>query len=219
MSSKFKIATLFIVAISACMLSFTVLDQRGQDKDKKKKKKKGKEQVDPMAEYRQEVAQYRLDCKKALKPYRYSFGRTTFFNYRSYNTSKELEVSLLLDASYKFCFNAQGVKEKAIGVRVYNKSKDYKSRELLYEKKGVSGNSFSFTSNELLTALKERYRAKGYDEERVNKAILSKIFIDYIIPAIEDDYIDDDYTGRKTVVVKKGAIVFASGYENLEAND
>ena len=130
---------------------------------------------------------------------------------------KEVEVSLMLNATYKFAFNAQGVTQENIGVKVYNRPSDYNKRIMLYEKKGVGGGSFHFTSNQLFENLRKHYREKGMAEEELEKLLLTKVYIDYIIPAVDVDYEEDLHTGRKKAVIKKGAIVFASGYENLEA--
>lgn len=208
------IAFILIGIFSAALLSFT-FDQRGDGK--KKKGRKG--EVDPLVEFRELVTGYRADCKKGLKPYRYSFGRTTYFNYKSYRTKKEIEVSLPLNATYKFNFNASGVTSEKITVRVYNKSNDYSNRFLLFEKKNVGGNSFSFTSSQLFGNLKEQYRAKGYSQEKINAVQLNRIFIEYVIPASDIEKVMNENTGRMTSVSKKGAIVFASGYENLEAGN
>lgn len=190
------------------------------DQDKKKKNKKGKkEQVNNISEFRQQVATYRLECRKDLKPFRYSFGKTTFFNYKPYNIRKEIEVAITLDAAYKFNFNAQGVSEKKIKVKVFDKSKEYNKRHLLFEKADVGGNTFSFTSSELYAKMKEHYQNEGLDQQQIDQIKLDRIYIDYIIPALEEERVINEQTGRTSAVVKRGAIVFASGYENLEAID
>ncbi|MBL4704553.1 MAG: hypothetical protein JKY54_08525, partial [Flavobacteriales bacterium] len=122
-----------LLLVATLLVSFS-LDQKGD-----KKKKAGKNQVDPAVQFRDEVAGYRKECKAALKPFRYSFGRTTYFNYRGYNTVKEVEVSLMLNARYKFCFNAQGVTMEPIKIQVYNRPSDFNTRVLLYEKSGIGG--------------------------------------------------------------------------------
>lgn len=202
--------------LSLLVVSVSLTSVAPQKKDKKNKNA-NKGEVDPMAQFREEVAGYRKDCKAALKPYRYSFGRTTFFNYKAYNTVKEVEVSLMLDASYKFTFNANGVTEDKIAVKVYNRPSDYNKRVLLYEKKGIGGGSFHFTSNQLFENLKKHYLAQGTSEEELKKLLLNKVYIDYVIPAVDIEYEEDPETGRRKALIKKGAIVFASGYENLEA--
>ncbi|MBL4607064.1 MAG: hypothetical protein JKY01_04465, partial [Pseudomonadales bacterium] len=131
---------------------------------------------------------------------------------------KEIEVALMLNASYKFNFDARGVTEDKILVQVYNRPTDYNKRVLLYEKKSVGGGSFFFTSKQLTENMRKHYEGKGMAEEELDKLLLTKVYLDYIIPAIDMDYEEDPETGRRKAVVKKGAIVFASGYENLEAN-
>lgn len=201
-----------ILLVATILVSFS-LDQK---EDKKNKQKGKKTQVDPMAAFREEVGGFRKECKSALKPYRYSFGRTTFFNYKGYNTAKEIEVSLMLDARYKFTFNAQGVTLEPIKVRVFNRPSDYNKRILLFEKNGISSGSFHFTSDQLFENLKKHYKEKGLPDDEVEKLLLSKVYIDYIIPAIDEEFEVDPESGRRKAILKKGAIVFASGYENLD---
>jgi len=209
--SKFRILTIILVV--GALVSF-VPDQKGD-----KKKKSSKSGLDAASEFKSQVAGYRKDCKAALKPYRYSFGRTTYFNYKSYNTLKEVEVALILNSSYKFTFNAEGVTVDPIQVKVYNKPSNYNKRILIYEKSSVSGGSFEFTSEQLVDKMKEHYKEKGLSDYELEKILLSKVYIDYIIPAIDEEFEEDPDSGRRKVVVKRGAIVFASGYENLNMNE
>jgi len=211
LNSKFKILTLILVV--GALVSF-VPDQKGD-----KKKKSSKSGLDAASEFKSQVAGYRKDCKAALKPYRYSFGRTTYFNYKSYNTLKEVEVALILNSSYKFTFNAEGVTVDPIQVKVYNKPSNYNKRILIYEKNSASGGSFEFTSEQLVEKMKEHYKEKGLSDYELDKILLSKVYIDYIIPAIDEEFEEDSETGRRKVVTKRGAIVFASGYENLNMED
>ena len=208
---QFKLLT--YVLLMGALVAF-VPDQKGD-----KKKKSSKSGLDEAAEFKAQVAGYRKDCKAALKPYRYSFGRTTYFNYKSYNTLKEVEVALILNSSYKFTFNAEGVTVDPIQVKVYNKPSNYNKRILLFEKSSVSGGSFEFTSEQLVEKMKENYREKGLSDYELEKILLSKVYIDYIIPAIDEEFEEDESTGRRKVIVKRGAIVFASGYENLVMDD
>ncbi|MBT6029911.1 MAG: hypothetical protein HOH13_06360 [Crocinitomicaceae bacterium] len=184
-----------------------------QKEDKKKKSSKGG--MDAASEFKSQVAGYRQACKAALKPFRYSFGRTTYFNYKPYNTMKEVEVALILNSDYKFTFNADGVTVEPIQISVYNKPASYNNRILIFEKKSVSGGSFEFTSEKLLENMRNHYKEKGLSDYELEKILLSKVYVDYTIPAIDEEFEEDPDTGRRKVVVKRGAIVFASGYENL----
>lgn len=208
--TKSFISIVVLLVVSSMLVS--IAPQKGG------KKKGGKKEIDPKAAFKEEVAGYRKDCKAALKPYRYSFGRTTYFNYKSYNTLKEIEVSLMLNATYKFNFNASGVTEDAITLQVYNRPTDYNKRVLLYEKKNIGGGSFHFTSTHLAEAMRKHYADKGMTADNLDKLLLTKVYLDYIIPAVDQDYEEDPETGRRKATIKKGAIVFASGYENLQAN-
>ncbi len=206
-------------------------------------------EISPYQEFLNELSEYRKLCRNALKPYRYDGSKTTHFSYKDYNYSKEVEIGTIQNSEYRLSFNSNGIRYDKIKVEIYDKSKNYKSRMLLYEKDGVGQNEFTVETGPMLEQLKEKKSQlcnEKYDEllrtaetdakyqristedhiynlnnkKKIEKKIISKmrlkrLYINYIIPAIDREIIVDEVTGEEVRVVTKGAIVLAIGYSNL----
>ena len=63
--------------------------------------------------------------------------------------------------------------------------------------------------------LKNLNDRKKVDEKIIAKMRLKRLYINYIIPAIDREIEVDEITGNEVRVVTKGAIVLAIGYSNL----
>lgn len=206
-------------------------------------------QVSPYQEFLNELSEYRKLCRNALKPYRYDGSKTTHFSYKEYNYAKEVEIGTVQNSEYRLSFNSNGIRYDNIKVQIYDKSKNYKSRMLLYEKDGVGQNEFTVETGPMLEQLKEnkllllnekyekligtaevdaKYKhlsteqhlknlndRKKVDEKIIAKMRLKRLYINYIIPAIDREIEVDEITGNEVRVVTKGAIVLAIGYSNL----
>ncbi|GEM_PF-1803496 len=206
-------------------------------------------QVSPYQEFLNELSEYRKLCRNALKPYRYDGSKTTHFSYKEYNYAKEVEIGTVQNSEYRLSFNSNGIRYDKIKVQIYDKSKNYKSRMLLYEKDGVGQNEFTVETGPMLEQLKEnkllllnekydkligtaevdaKYKhlsteqhlknlndRKKVDEKIIAKMRLKRLYINYIIPAIDREIEVDEITGNEVRVVTKGAIVLAIGYSNL----
>ena len=206
-------------------------------------------QVSPYQEFLNELSEYRKLCRNALKPYRYDGSKTTHFSYKEYNYAKEVEIGTVQNSEYRLSFNSNGIRYDNIKVQIYDKSKNYKSRMLLYEKDGVGQNEFTVETGPMLEQLKEnkllllnekyekligtaevdaKYKhlsteqhlknlndRKKVDEKIISKMRLKRLYINYIIPAIDREIEVDEITGNEVRVVTKGAIVLAIGYSNL----
>lgn len=177
--------------------------------------KSQKSSLSPYQEYLLELKEYRKTCRNALKPYRYDGSLTTHFSYKEYVYEKEIEISTIQNEEYRLSFNAMGVKNDGINIKVYDKPKKYNSRTLLYEKDNVSGSEFTVETTEMLEKLIESKRTKGFSEEVLSHLRLKKLYIDYLIPATEREMEMDEQTGQEYKVVTKGAIILAVGYHNL----
>ena len=112
-------------------------------------------QVSPYQEFLNELSEYRKLCRNALKPYRYDGSKTTHFSYKEYNYAKEVEIGTVQNSEYRLSFNSNGIRYDNIKVQIYDKSKNYKSRMLLYEKDGVGQNEFTVETGPMLEQLKE----------------------------------------------------------------
>ena len=171
--------------------------------------------IDPYLEFLSELSEYRKVCRNALKPYRYDGSKTTHFSYKEYDYRKEVEIGTVQDSEYRLSFNSNGIKYDQIKVEIYDKPSKYNSRVLLYEKEGVGGNEFTVETAPMIERLKEVKREKGVDEEIIIRMRLKKLYISYIIPAIDREIEIDPETGKEIKVVTKGAIVLAIGYSNI----
>ena len=172
-------------------------------------------ETDPYLEFLTELSAYRKVCRNALKPYRYDGSKTTHFSYKEYNYRKEVEIGTVQNSEYRLSFNSNGIKYDQIKVEIYDKPSKYNSRVLLYEKDGVGGNEFTVETASMIEKLKEVKREKGVDEEIVLRMRLKKLYISYIIPAIDREIEIDPETGNEIKVITKGAIVLAIGYSNI----
>jgi len=171
--------------------------------------------IDPYLEFLSELSEYRKVCRNALKPYRYDGSKTTHFSYKEYDYRKEVEIGTVQDSEYRLSFNSNGIKYDQIKVEIYDKPSKYNSRVLLYEKEDVGGNEFTVETAQMIERLKEVKREKGVDEEIIVRMRLKKLYISYIIPAIDREIEIDPETGKEIKVITKGAIVLAIGYSNI----
>lgn len=162
----------------------------------------------------QALEMLRKECRAALKPYRYDASKTTIFSYKQFDYIKEVEISLTNDNEYLFSVNSGGIVYDKIDIQIYDRPEGSRGRILLYEKKGVGGSNFTFKSSELLNKLKEVKKSKGVDQALIDKMYLKSVFFNFIIPAVDKE-VETDKKGEEIVIIKKGAIIIAVGYENI----
>lgn len=171
-------------------------------------------EVDPFQAFQQELNDYKKASRTALKPYRYDGIKTTYFSYKSFDYIKEVEIGTIQNTDYRLSFNANGIHHDKIRLRIYDKPQGHKGRILLYEKDGVGGNEFTCETNTMLEKLKSVKLEKGVSQNIVNVMQLKKIYIDYIIPAVDRET-EIDESGNEVTVIQKGAIIVSVGYENI----
>ena len=148
-----------------------------------------------------------------LKTFRYDGSLTTHFSYKEY-ICKRVEIATIQKEEYRLSFNAMGVKNDGITIRIYDKAKRFTSRTLLYEKENVSNTEFTVETTPLVDKLKEAKREDGVEENIIAHLRLKKLYIDYIIPATEE-YRNGSRNWVEYKVVTKGAIILAVGYDNF----
>lgn len=204
---KLKYIISFIVII---LLTGTALAQ----KEKKREKDKIASRALAKAALKEELSGYKKACRATLKPYRYDGVKTTQFSYKSFEYLKEVEIATIQNAEYRLSYNANGIQHDKIKIQIYDKPSTDKRRILLYEKSEIGGNEFSFETTLMIEILKESKLNKGIDSTIVNNMRLKKIFINYIIPAIDRTTEINEY-GEDVVVKLKGAIILCVGYANL----
>ena len=173
------------------------------------------DELTPYQEYLIELKEYRRNCRNALKPFRYDGSLTTHFSYKEYTYAKEVEIATIQKEEYRLSFNAMGVKNDGITIRIYDKAKRFSSRVLLYEKENVANTEFTIETSPLLEKLKEAKRKDEVEEDIIKYLRLKKLYVDYIIPATDRVIEMDEETGVEYKVVTKGAIILAVGYDNL----
>ena len=173
------------------------------------------DELTPYQEYLIELKEYRRNCRNALKPFRYDGSLTTHYSYKEYTYAKEIEIATIQKEEYRLSFNAMGVKNDGITIRIYDKAKRFNSRVLLFEKENVANTEFTIETSPLLEKLKEAKREDKVEEEIIKHLRLKKIYVDYIIPATDRIIEMDQETGVEYKVVTKGAIILAVGYDNL----
>jgi hypothetical protein len=202
---KLKYIISFILII---LLTETALAQKKQKKD----------EMDPQAlakaEFKEELSGYKKLCRAALNPYRYDGVKTTQFNYKPYEYIKEVEIATIQNAEYRLSYNTSGIHHDKIEIKIYDRPDTDKRRVLLYEQAEVGGDEFSFETTEMIEKLKQVKLNKGIDSAIVDQMRLKKIFINYIIPAIDRTTEINEY-GEDVVVKLKGAIILCVGYANL----
>ena len=173
------------------------------------------DELTPYQEYLIELKEYRRNCRNALKPFRYDGSLTTHYSYKEYTYAKEIEIATIQKEEYRLSFNAMGVKNDGITIRIYDKAKRFNSRVLLYEKENVANTEFTIETSPLLEKLKEAKREDKVEEEIIKHLRLKKLYVDYIIPATDRIIEMDQEAGVEYKVVTKGAIILAVGYDNL----
>ena len=203
MNLKYIISFILII-----LLTETALAQKKQKKDEMDSQALAK------AELKEELSGYKKLCRAALNPYRYDGVKTTQFSYKPYEYIKEVEIATIQDAEYRLSYNTKGIHHDKIKMQIYDKPSKDKRRVLLYEQAEVGGDQFSFETTVMIEKLKEVKLNKGIDSAIVDQMRLKKIFINYIIPAVERTTEINEF-GEDVVVKLKGAIILCVGYHNL----
>ena len=190
------------------------------------KKDKKREETTPYQEYLILLREYRKNCRTALKPFRYDGALTTHFSYKDYDYSKEVEIATIQDQIYRLSFNANGITGDGIKIKIFDKPKKFRTRILLYEKENVTASDFIIETDIMIEELKKaknkelENNTEFSDEERkyqksiIEKIRVKKLYIDYVIPASERVF-EEDEEGNEKRVITKAAIILAVGYSNI----
>lgn len=173
------------------------------------------DEMSPYQEYLLQIKEYRKNCRNALKPYRYDGSLTTHFSYKEYTYAKEIEIATIQNEIYRLSFNAMGITDDGISIKIYDKAKRYNNRTLLYEKDNVTGIEFTIETNDMIDKFKQSKRDQGVEENVISHLRLKKLYIDYIIPAKDRVFETNEEDGLETKVITKGAVILAVGYNNL----
>ncbi|MFD1551878.1 hypothetical protein DNU06_01735 [Putridiphycobacter roseus] len=156
------------------------------------------QQVTNLTEFKESIKLNKAEAKTSIKPYLYDGYKTTYFNYKTYKQSKEVEIYLFNNTEYKLAFNGKAC-SKNITVNVYNESKSVADRILLKEITDIKGNNIVIETDDLNDA----YVAAGGSASR-----LKRVFVDYVIPATPDA------NNANPTIEHRGAVVLVMGYKN-----
>ncbi|MCG8576355.1 MAG: hypothetical protein MI810_15815 [Flavobacteriales bacterium] len=151
-----------------------------------------------LTEFKENIATQKAEAKDELKPYRFDGSKVTYFNFKTYKQTKEVEIYLFNNTDYRFSFNGKSLPND-ITIQIYDKDKTQANRVLLTEFNGIQGKNKVIESS----ALNEAYKSK-----KSNATRLKRVFVDYVIPATPGA------ENKKPTMKERGAIILVMGYKN-----
>jgi hypothetical protein len=151
--------------------------------------------ADEIAEFREKIKANKSEAQSSLKPFKYDGSKITYYNVKSFEQSKEVEVYLFNNTDYKFSFSAKSAGHDVV-VKIYDKNKEAEDRILLKEISNIKGSAFLVNSKDL----NDSYKKNG------GSTRLKRVYVDYVIPAA---------TGKvdKSSMSSRGAVVLVMGYK------
>lgn len=156
------------------------------------------QKITTLAEYKSSIKANKAEAKKELSPYMYDGYKTTYFNYKTYEQTKELEIYLFNNTEYKLVINSKSC-SKGININIYDKDKTSEDRVLLKSIENAENKNLVIKTNELNEALK----ASNSKATR-----LKRVFINYEIPAISTS------NNTKPLMEDRAAVILVMGYKN-----
>ena len=156
------------------------------------------QKITTLAEYKSTIKSNKAEAKKAISPYLYDGYKTTYFNYKTFKQTKELEIYLFNNTDYKLVINSQAC-SKGLKINIYNKAKSSKDRTLLKSIDNITENNTVINTSELNEVLK----ASNPKLKR-----LKRVFISYEIPAISTS------NNTNPLIEDRAAAVLVMGYKN-----
>ncbi|MGV6860909.1 MAG: hypothetical protein ACWA41_04005 [Putridiphycobacter sp.] len=151
-----------------------------------------------LSEFKSNIKMNKNEAKKSIKPFLYDGYKTTYFNYKTYKQTKEVEIYLFNNTEYRLAFNGKS-SPKPISVKIYNAPKSESDRILLREIKDVSG------ENEIIST---KWLNDAYKKENSKATRLKRVFVNYEIPATPGA------NNSKPEISDRGAVVLVLGYKN-----
>jgi len=151
-----------------------------------------------LSEFKSNIKQNKLEAKRSIKPYLYDGYKNTYFNYKTYKQTKEVEIYLFNNTDYRLAFNGKSSPKK-VSVKIYNASKSDPNRILLKEIGDISGDNILISTKSLNDA---------YKKQKSKATRLKRVFINYEIPATPGA------NNKKPAISDRGAVVLVLGYKN-----
>lgn len=150
-----------------------------------------------LTEFKENIETQKVEAKDALKPYRYDGSKVTYFNFKTYKQTKEVEVYLFNNTDYRFSFNGKSLPND-INVQIYDEDQTLSNRILLKEFTGVQGKNVLVETSEL---------NKVYESKKPNGGRLKRVFVSYAIPGVADA------ENKQPTMKERGAMVLVMGYK------
>ena len=150
-----------------------------------------------LTEFKENIETQKVEAKDALKPYRYDGSKVTYFNFKTYKQTKEVEVYLFNNTDYRFSFNGKSLPND-ITVQIYDEDQTLSNRILLKEFSGVQGKNVLVETSEL---------NKVYESKKPNGGRLKRVFVSYAIPGVADA------ENKQPTMKERGAMVLVMGYK------
>jgi hypothetical protein len=154
--------------------------------------------VTNLTEFKANIKSNKEEAKNALDSYLYDGYKTTYFNYKTYEQTKEVEIYLFNNTEYKLSFNGKSC-TKDVKIKIYNNDKSSEDRVLLKEVSNVSGKNIIIQTDELNDTF------KNANKEATR---LKRVFVTYEIPATSGA------NNSSPNIEDRGAIVLVMGYKN-----
>ena len=151
-----------------------------------------------LTEFKENIAVQKDEAKDALKPFRFDGSKVTYFNFKTYKQTKEVEIYLFNNTDYRFSFNGKSLPND-ITIQIFDKDKTQGDRVLLKEFNGVQGQNMVVESPEL----NKTYQSKKSDDQR-----LKRVFVDYVIPGIPGS------SNKSPTMKDRAAVILVMGYKN-----
>lgn len=156
------------------------------------------QQVTNLTEFKDSIKKNKAEAKTSIKPYLYDGYKTTYFNYKTYKQTKEVEIYLFNNTEYRLALNGKSCPND-VTVRIYNESKNAADRILLKEITEVKGANVLIQSSDLNEAFKLASSTKTN---------LKRVFVEYEIPATPNA------NNANPTIEHRGALVLVMGYKN-----
>jgi len=150
-----------------------------------------------LAEYKASIKSNKSEAKKAIKPYLYDGYKTTYFNYKTFKQTKEVEIYLFNNTEYKLAFNTKSC-SKGIKINIYNTEKSASNRILL--------KTIENSSENLVVSTKELNEVLEVKKSKATR--LKRVFVSYEIPS------NSSANNTKPLIEDRAAIVLVMGYKN-----
>ena len=150
-----------------------------------------------LTEFKENIETQKVEAKDALKPFRYDGSKVTYFNFKTYKQTKEVEVYLFNNTEYRFSFNGKSLPND-INVQIYDEDVTITNRILLKEFTGIQGKNVLVETTEL---------NKTYETKKPSGGRLKRVFVSYAIPGIPGA------ENKQPTMKERGAMVLVMGYK------